>query len=75
MGELNQQIDLVLSRVFNFEENFVHEVKLLEKEKIKMNVHYFHYLVDNKTILEFDIKNSQDNPLVKLGNRNEQRVN
>lgn len=74
ISELNTQIDFVLDKIFSFETNFVHKVKLLNLNELKMNVHYIHTYLSNSSISEFPIMNKYDNPNYSFEDNDDLRV-
>jgi hypothetical protein len=72
--ELVDRVDYVLASIFDFETLFTHDVKIIELNKLKMNVFYNHLSPDNRTIQIYNITSRNDNPIKKLGSNVEIRV-
>ena len=72
--ELNNHLDFVLDKIYNFESCFTHNIKLLNLDRLTLDIHYQHSSYRNWSIAQFDIRNKYDNPFRKIESNEEIRV-
>ena len=72
---LNEHLDASLKVIYSFPDRFTHELKLQNIYNLKMYIHYHQSSYLNHSNFEFDVKNMYDNPLRKLGDNSNIRVN
>lgn len=73
LDELINQIDFVIQKIYTLEQTLPHQVKLLNKDDLNLELHNY-YATSNHSLIYMKINNSTDNPIKSIGNYDEIRV-
>ncbi len=74
ISDLNDHLDYVIEKIFDFENSFTHNLKLVDKDKLAIEFHHYSNSYKDKSMVQFQIKTKDDNPLKKMGGNDYIRV-